>query len=109
MGKNLTLQTLFFISLLMLGLFQIKYKVVELEDEIKTLNREIFKAEESIHILKAEWAYRTSPQRLDKLVQNHLGLYLFQWNQFEIQEDQREFFKDKTSVFTTTLNQESGP
>jgi len=83
MRKWLSLPGIIFVSILTLALFQVKYKVVDLEDSIKALNREIFKAEESLHILKAEWAYRTSPLRLTQLAKKHLKLVNFKSQQFE--------------------------
>ena len=62
------------VSCLTLILFQVKYRVVALEAEIESVNRDIYKAEEAIHILKAEWAYRSSPVRLSHLVERHLDL-----------------------------------
>lgn len=73
MNKHWVLIGLGVFCLLTVVLFQVKYKVVELESEIQQVNKEIFNLEEAIHILKAEWAYRSSPSRLNRLVRDHLS------------------------------------
>lgn len=83
MGKGLILPGIFVVSLLTLALFHIKYKVVDLEDKIYGVNREIFKVEESINILEAEWAYRTSPRRISLLSEKHLPLTPIHSSQFD--------------------------
>lgn len=55
-------------------LFQLKYEVMGLEAQYKNICYSIRSAEESISILKAEWAHLTSPDRLQKLAQKHLGI-----------------------------------
>lgn len=55
-------------------LFFIKYEVQDREETLARLNREIFKTQESIHILNAEWSYLNQPSRLETLSRKHLGL-----------------------------------
>lgn len=61
--------------LLICVLFQVKYKVVGLENTIGAMNAQIFSHEEACHILKAEWAYRTSPRRLNQLAEKYLSMH----------------------------------
>ncbi|HEX6980354.1 MAG TPA: energy transducer TonB [Alphaproteobacteria bacterium] len=56
------------------GLFQLKHKVQELEDELARLNRAVLAEQQAIHVLKAEWSYINQPQRLEALVLRHLDL-----------------------------------
>ena len=57
-------------------LFFIKIRVQELSRNIKQLNSQILLERESIHILKAEYSYLTSPQRLKELTKKELNLQL---------------------------------
>jgi len=56
------------------GLYVLKNRVQDLEDRLVRLNREIIAEQESMHILKAEWAYLNQPARLDDLARRHLGM-----------------------------------
>lgn len=53
-------------------LFKIKYEVVSLENELNVLRKSIYDRKESIHILKAEWAHLTNPDRIQKLAIKYL-------------------------------------
>ena len=55
-------------------LMQISYQVDAKERELSKLTHELIAHEDSIRVLKAEWAYLTQPQRLEKLAANHLAL-----------------------------------
>lgn len=56
------------------GLFQLKYEVMTLEKEYRQLNREIRLGEESISVLKAEWAHLTNPATLQRMAKKHLNV-----------------------------------
>ncbi|MFQ5958989.1 MAG: hypothetical protein ACE5LF_06430 [Alphaproteobacteria bacterium] len=56
------------------GLFQVKYAVQRLEDELARLNRELLASEEAVHVLRAEWSYLNRPERLATLAARHLAL-----------------------------------
>lgn len=60
----------------MLGciIYQIKHRVLDLEKNIQSVNREIINTNESIHILKAEWGYLNQPRRLQSLNNKYLQL-----------------------------------
>ena len=49
------------------ALFQIAFEVDRLEEDLTTLNREIVKEQESLHVLRAEWAFLTRPSRIRAL------------------------------------------
>lgn len=61
-------------ALIGIMLFHIKYQVLSLEQSLTQVHQEIFKAEESLHLLRAEWAYLNDPKRLQKLAMEHLGM-----------------------------------
>lgn len=73
MSKTLSLNL---VALFVLGIltYSIKQKVVELDSELRFVQKEIAHHQEAIHILKAEWAYLTRPVRLQALVEDHLEL-----------------------------------
>lgn len=55
-------------------LFTIKHKVQILRKELKDINAQILTEKENIHVLQAEYAYLTSPKRIQKLTSQHLNL-----------------------------------
>ncbi len=59
-------------------LLTIKYEVQSLKDELGALDREIVREREAIHVLHAEFAYLTQPERLNRLANAHLGLVAVQ-------------------------------
>jgi len=73
------LKSSFVLSLLVLGLcagilFAIKYQVQVLNKERNEINSNIVKTKETIHVLKAEYAYLATPKRLKKLIDENLHL-----------------------------------
>ncbi len=65
-------------SLLAAGLIavlvSVKYRVLDLEDELVRLNQEIAIDRQAIHVLKAEWSHLNDPERLGALARRYLGL-----------------------------------
>lgn len=68
--------TLFFFLALVIGfvLFKVKYEVVEIEEKISQILRQMKRERETIHILKAEWSHLNEPQRLQKLAEKFLDI-----------------------------------
>lgn len=62
------------LACVVLGLFQVKYKVQYLKEELVQLEGQIVYEKETIHVLKAEWAYLTQPSRLKVLADRHLDM-----------------------------------
>jgi cell division protein FtsL len=56
------------------GLFQIKFKVQNLHREVADLQKQLEHEKNSIHVLKAEWAYLNQPERLQRLAEKFLNL-----------------------------------
>lgn len=55
------------------GLFMMKYKVRNLERELKEINKEISLSEQKIRLLKGEWTRLNSAVRIKKLVSNNMA------------------------------------
>ena len=49
------------------AMFQVKYHVARLDDELTHLNRQIVATREETRVLRAEWTLLDDPQRLDRL------------------------------------------
>jgi cell division protein FtsL len=56
------------------GMFQVKYEVMQLEEQLGKVNRQIVESREAIHVLNAEWSFLTQPTRLAELAKRHLDL-----------------------------------
>ncbi len=55
-------------------LMDVSHHVQRAERDIKRLDREIAREEESIRVLKAEWAYLNNPVRLEALAAGYVDL-----------------------------------
>ena len=67
--------TLPLITLLVLaGIYVIKVETWQLKREVKVLERQIDTELRTIQELRAEWAYLTRPQRIEKLARKHLKM-----------------------------------
>lgn len=62
------------IVLVAMGLFQIKYSVEDIDDEIRHVENKIDALRDYENVLTAEWEYRTQPAILEELANRHLGL-----------------------------------
>jgi cell division protein FtsL len=56
------------------AMFQVKYEVMQLEDELGRVNHQITDSREAIHVLNAEWSVLNQPARLDQLAKRYLSL-----------------------------------
>lgn len=61
-------------SLVMFGLFHVKYQVAALEEELTRLNAATLREQNQIHVLEAEWSYLNRPSRLEELSERYLQL-----------------------------------
>lgn len=55
-------------------LYSVKYRVQAMDEEIAVLQARIAEERAAIHVLHAEWAYLTRPERVRKLAQAHLDM-----------------------------------
>jgi len=56
------------------AMFEVKMEVVQQEETLNRLNRQIAEGREAIRVLNAEWSFLTRPSRLDQLAGKYLGL-----------------------------------
>jgi len=56
------------------AMFEIKYAVMKLEDELAGVSRQIVTSRESTRVLGAEWSFLNQPDRLDRLAKRYLSL-----------------------------------
>ncbi len=56
-----------------LGVFHIKYEVVAVKTKFSTTSKAIEKAQENIHILKAEWTHLNHPDRIERLARKYIN------------------------------------
>lgn len=56
------------------AMFQVKYEVMQQEQTLAGINKEIITDREQIRVLNAEWSYLTRPARLEELSARFLHL-----------------------------------
>ena len=54
------------------ALFNITFKVEQLEGELKQLNKAVLKEQNAVHVLRAEWGYLNRPDRIEVLARKLL-------------------------------------
>ncbi len=74
MRRSMTLAALALTAAVSYGLYDLKYEVARLEDELARLNRELIAERQAVRVLKAEWSYLNRPRRLQELAARHLEL-----------------------------------
>lgn len=52
------------IVVMALGLYQVKYRVMALEDQLHETHQQIAQEQQTLQVLQVEWHYLTNPQRL---------------------------------------------
>lgn len=63
------------------GMFVLKYQVIEKEEELFRLHRQIAGDKREIHMLKGDWASLNDPERLRALVEKQTDFKSFSANQ----------------------------
>jgi hypothetical protein len=56
------------------AMFQVKYEVMQQEQTLASLNKQITDGREQIRVLNAEWSYLTRPSRIEDLSARFLHL-----------------------------------
>lgn len=75
MNKSLTtLICMMCLAVAAFGVYMVKYVVQDVQREVASLDAEVKKERESLHLLNAEWAYLNRPERLHALADKHLAL-----------------------------------
>ena len=64
---------LLFAAAASLGLYQIKYKIQSLNEDLAGIQDAVRIEQDAIHVLEAEWAYLNRPQRLAQLSGRYLS------------------------------------
>ena len=62
-------------------MFVLKYRVIEKEDELKQIHRQIWDDTREIHLLEADWAMANDPNRLRTFVQSQTAFKSIQAKQ----------------------------
>ena len=57
-----------------MSMFFVKYATIRKERELQTIANEIYRAKDEIHVLTAEWAHLTNPDRLRALIHQYTHL-----------------------------------
>ena len=68
----------FFLSIIIFSILGIKFVVTDQMNQIKKLEKEIYKIDGEIEKLKTDYSYVSSPQNLKKMNQTELKLYPIQ-------------------------------
>ncbi len=74
MIRPLTLAAIGLLALMSVALFQLKYEVRGLEEELRDLDGQLGAGQEAVQVLKAEWSFLNRPDRLQALAETHLDL-----------------------------------
>lgn len=70
-----TLLGMALLALSVFALFQVKYKVQNLNRDLAEIQRQTMSDKQAIHVLNAEWAYLNRPARLKQLADRYLNLH----------------------------------
>ena len=54
------------------ALFNIKFKVEQLDNDLSQLNKQILKEQNAVHVLRAEWSYLNRPENIENLARKYL-------------------------------------
>ncbi len=64
-----------------IGMFVLKYRVIEKEEELFRIHKQIAADKREIHMLKGDWALLNDPERLRALVEKQTNLKAIGANQ----------------------------
>lgn len=69
---HITLLSFLGFGLIASSLFVVENEVQSMRDDLSEINRQIIADREAIHIMQAEWAYLTQPERIAMLTKTNL-------------------------------------
>ncbi len=72
MLRPLTLAWMGVVIILAVAVFQVEFRVEGLRAEYTEINRQLEEDQQAIHILRAEWAFLTYPDRIRNVAAKHL-------------------------------------
>lgn len=72
MLRPLTLAWIGLVISLAVAVFQVEFRVEGLRAELTEINRQLEEDQQAIHVLKAEWAFLTYPDRIRTAAAKHL-------------------------------------
>ncbi|MCB2081257.1 MAG: hypothetical protein KDD76_01380 [Rickettsiales bacterium] len=72
MIRPLTICWLMMVVVLAYSVFQVEFRVEGLRAELSEMERQLVQERQSIHVLQAEWAFLTAPDRLNKMASSQL-------------------------------------
>ena len=100
--KQLTLNLicLTFAILSGIGMFLLKYHVLDQEKELGQIRRQIIEDRRELHVLKADWAVLTDPQHLRELIKGmklkpYHGQQIVNPNELEDRNESEEVVSQK--------------
>jgi cell division protein FtsL len=105
MFRLTTILGVIFLSLCAFGLFQIKFKVQDLREDLTEIERQITEEQEALHILKAEWTYLTKSARIKTLANKYLNLNQINVAQIRQLQDINEYNVALASKETSKADQ----
>ena len=84
-----------------IGLFIVKNKVQDLEDELKKINSDIVVEKMEQHVLQAEWSHLNETNRIRELIFRHLELKPLTANQFFAEDKITELLDERKAPRVT--------
>ncbi len=73
MNRQTTAVLVLLLAAASLGLYQIKYRIHSLKQDLTDIRDSVRMEQEAIHVLEAEWAHLNRPQRLARLTTKYLS------------------------------------
>lgn len=102
MSKKIILLGILVVMVSIYGVFQVKYRVRELKQDLVVMHRQIASAHEEIRVLDAEWSFLNNPARIKELVDANLKLKQIQVAQIQQVDEIRQFAKQDSDENKST-------